>query len=121
MLARFCPEGVEPAILGLFWDIGANVGCYTWLTKSMAPKAEARMYEPDPDNVWLVEQTLRRAALTGIVLRDVAVSDGRGAKRFERDMIAGSTGNLGDGGDTFSLATLACCHGASHRDRRNGG
>ena len=60
------------------------------------------MFEPDPDNVRLVRQTLRRTALTEIVVREVAVSDSPGAKRFKRDTIAGSTGNLDDGGDTFS-------------------
>jgi FkbM family methyltransferase len=85
-----------------FWDIGANIGSYVWFVKSLSPEAQVRMFEPDPDNVWLVQQTLRRAALNGIVLRDVAVSDCGGTKRFERDMIAGSTGNLDDGGNTFS-------------------
>ena len=92
------------AIVGVstFWDIGANIGYYAWLVKSLSPGIRVRMFEPDPDNVWLVQQTLRRAALTGMVVREVAVSEVQGAKHFERDMIAGSTGNLDDGGDTFS-------------------
>jgi len=85
-----------------FWDIGANIGYYAWLVKSLSPGVQVRMFEPDPDNIWLVQQTLQRAALTGIVLRDVAVSDSEGAKRFERGMITGSTGNLGEEETTFS-------------------
>jgi FkbM family methyltransferase len=112
--AFLLPGGIEPGIMGLFssiareigirtfWDIGANMGYYAWLVKSLSPGTQVRMFEPDPDNVWLVQQTLRQAGLTGMVVREVAVSEVQGAKRFERDMIAGSTGNLDSGGDTFS-------------------
>ena len=106
--------GAEPQVIELFraliatvgirtfWDIGANIGYYAWLVKGLSPGAQVRMFEPDPDNVRLVRQTLRRTALTEIVVREVAVSDSPGAKRFKRDTIAGSTGTLDDGGDTFS-------------------
>ena len=62
-----------------YWDIGANIGYYVCFVKSLSPGARVRMFEPDPDNIWLVQQTLRWTALTGIVLRDVAVSDGQRA------------------------------------------
>ena len=104
--AFLLPGGVEPAILGLFraiareigiltfWDVGANVGYYTWLTKSIAPKAEVRMFEPDADNTLLIRETMRKTGENGIILREVAVSDAQGQQRFARDELSGSTGGI---------------------------
>lgn len=112
--AFMLPGGMEPAILALFsatareigirsfWDVGANVGYYTWLTKSIAPNAEVRMFEPDADNAALVRQTLSRSGADGIVLREVAVSDRQDQLRFVRDEISGSTGGIQNTMSDFS-------------------
>ena len=104
--AFLLPGGVEPNILALFraiakeigirtfWDVGANVGYYTWLTKSLAPGAEVRMFEPDADNALLIRETMRRTGANGIVLREVAVSDVQGQQRFVCDELSGSTGGI---------------------------
>jgi FkbM family methyltransferase len=106
--------GVEPSIFALFcaigqqfgiesfWDVGANVGYYSWLTKSIASKAEVRMFEPDPDNLALIRETIRRARLSGVALREVAVSDRIGRKVFIRDAVSGSTGGVEEPGSTYS-------------------
>ena len=36
-----------------FWDIGANIGYYTWLVKSAAPDVEAILFEPFVPNLEL--------------------------------------------------------------------
>jgi FkbM family methyltransferase len=77
-----------------FWDVGANIGYYTWLAKSIAPAAEARMFEPDPDNLALIRETKCRAGLLGIKVREVAVSDTPGVRCFARDRISASTGAI---------------------------
>jgi FkbM family methyltransferase len=112
--AFLLPGGVEPAILGLFsavareigirtfWDVGANVGYYTWLTKSIAPKAEGRMFEPDADNAALIRETMHRTPLNGIVLREVAMSDTQNRMTFVRDKVSGSTGGIQETLGTFS-------------------
>ena len=107
-------DGVEPGVSALvsaigrqfgirsFWDIGANIGYYTWLVKSIAPAAKVRMFEPDPDNLALVRATICRAALLGITVREVAVSDRRGGRCFGRDWVSGSTGGILGGGVSYS-------------------
>ncbi len=106
--------GVEPGIFELFctirqqfgirsfWDVGANVGYYTWLVKSIAPEAKIRMFEPDPDNLALVWETIRHANLPDIAVREVAVSDKCGTRCFARDRVSGLTGAIQDNGATYS-------------------
>lgn len=106
--------GAEPAILALFsalahevgirtfWDVGANFGYYTWLTKGCAATAEIRMFEPDEDNAELVRQTLHRSGANRILLRTVAVSDRQERRCFVRDEVSGSTGGIQDTMTYFS-------------------
>jgi FkbM family methyltransferase len=108
------PGGTEPGILALFrtiheqigirsfWDVGANIGYYSWLTKSIEPKAEIRMFEPEPDNVTLIRETIRRAGLRDITVREIAASDSTSQRRFMRDEVSGLTGGFEDGESTFS-------------------
>jgi FkbM family methyltransferase len=107
-------DGVEPGVSALvtaigrqfgirsFWDVGANVGYYSWLVKSITPAAEVRLFEPDPDNLALVRETICRAALVGITVREVAVSDTRGVRCFARDWVSGSTGGILEDGISYS-------------------
>jgi FkbM family methyltransferase len=102
----FLPDGGEPGISALvaaivlqcgirsFWDVGANIGYYSWLVKSIERAAQIRMFEPDPDNLALVRETIRRSALLDITLREVIVSDMCGVRCFARDSISGSTGGV---------------------------
>lgn len=101
IFALFCAIGQQFRIRS-FWDVGANVGYYSWLTKSIAPKAEVRMFEPDPDNLALIHETVRHAWFPGITVREVAVSDTHGARRFARDEVSGSTGGIQETADTYS-------------------
>jgi FkbM family methyltransferase len=106
--------GMEPEILVLFheisrqfgirsfWDVGANVGYYSWVVKSVAPEARVRVFEPDTDNLTLLRETIRRAHLRDIVVREVAVSDVRGARLFAHDNVSGSTGAIQESGVTYS-------------------
>jgi FkbM family methyltransferase len=107
-------HGVEPTITGLmravcelfeprlFWDVGASFGYYGFLLKSLNPNARVVMFEPDPDNIKLMERTLERASIRGIELLPVAASDSTGEATFNVDPIAGSTGTLEDERETFS-------------------
>jgi hypothetical protein len=64
--------GVEPGISCLFrtiaqetgvrslWDVGANIGYYSWVVKSLVPDCTVRLHEPEPDNLRLIEETIRR-------------------------------------------------------------
>jgi FkbM family methyltransferase len=107
-------EGLEPGVSALvsaigqqlgirsFWDVGANIGYYTWLVKSIAPSAEVRMFEPDSDNLALIRATICRQTLNGITVREVVVSDTPGMRSFSRDWISGSTGGVLENGVSYS-------------------
>jgi hypothetical protein len=94
-------SGAEPEVLSIFrliqeqigiwsfWDVGANMGYYSWLIKSIQPRAKVRMFEPETDNVSLIQETLRRTSLDDITVRNVAVSDASGRQRFVRDEVSG--------------------------------
>ena len=43
-----------------FWDVGANIGYYTWLMKSARPEIEAVLMEPLPANPAMIAETIRR-------------------------------------------------------------
>ena len=106
--------GVEPGIYALFrvlagqmnlkefWDVGANIGYYGWLLKSTVPELAVRMFEAEPENVELLRATMRRAGLSGVTLREVAVSDCDGLRTFVRDVVSGSTGGVEEPGTTYS-------------------
>lgn len=112
--AVLLPGGVEPGIfctfqtiakhVGVhsFWDVGANIGYYSWFVRSLAPECSLRLFEPELENIALIKETIKRAKLTCVTLRETAVSDHHGRQEFQRDQISGSTGGIADGPNTFS-------------------
>jgi FkbM family methyltransferase len=84
-----------------FWDIGANIGYYSWLMKSRNPAIDIAMFEPDPENLALIAATLERSEAAGIRIRPSAVSDRGGAKPFHVDPVSGATGTMENGRDSF--------------------
>jgi FkbM family methyltransferase len=94
------------AILGTFrprsfWDIGANIGQYSWLTKSIDPQVSVFLFEPDPVNIELIRQTITRAQLRHCELFPHAVSSCEGAATFTADAVSGATGTLEAPEDAF--------------------
>ena len=65
------------------------MGYYSWVIKSIEPKAEVRMFEPETENLSLIRETIRRRSLGDITVRDVAVSDASGQRCFVRDEVSG--------------------------------
>jgi FkbM family methyltransferase len=84
-----------------FWDIGANIGHYTWLMKSVRPDIEAVLVEPLPANVALIAATIRRNKLTRTTLIPKAASSSEGLAALAADMMAGATSSLEEKTDTF--------------------
>jgi FkbM family methyltransferase len=97
---------VEPGICALFtaicrtfsptgfWDVGSNIGFYTWLVLSECPGAKAVMYEPDPVNLGLIRETISRNKIDRVDVRAVAVADAAGELEFVVDAVSGFTGGL---------------------------
>ena len=55
-LALVCIDRLE---LESFWDVGANIGYYTWLLKSASLGLGAVMFEASPANAELIRATLK--------------------------------------------------------------
>ncbi len=116
--------GTEPSIFALFkaiteifrpaqfWDVGANIGYYSWLVKSWNPECRVRMFEPDPSNANLIARTLERAKLERIILRRVAASDQNCQAIFAADAVTGFSGSLEPDEQAFTIRHWSA---ATHR------
>ena len=45
---------------GIFFDIGANIGFYTWFLYSLNNQMKCYCFEPDPTNFKLIQKTIKR-------------------------------------------------------------
>jgi FkbM family methyltransferase len=82
----------------LFFDIGANVGYYTWVAAGTRKDLKIVAFEPDPENFRLLTKTASAWRSHNVSLRQVAVSDSCGTASFERDIITSATGSLEEEG-----------------------
>lgn len=83
-----------------FYDIGANIGYYSWLLKTQNPGIAVSLFEPDPINLDLIHKTqdsIKRVS-GGIEVCPCAVSDRDGERFFYVDSISGATCALKNGG-----------------------
>ena len=79
----------------IFWDIGANIGIYSYCFITSVPNGTAKMFEPDPRNIGLIERTVKRNRLQDrLSIVPTAVSDRDGRAHFLADGLTGLTGSL---------------------------
>src|SRR5207253_1399605 len=52
---------VKPAV---FWDIGANIGFYSWFVRRCPSVRQVVMFEPDPTNFALITRTIRENSIS---------------------------------------------------------
>jgi FkbM family methyltransferase len=90
-LALTCVEHLK---LESFWDVGANIGHYTWLLKSAAPQLRAVLFEASPQNAELVRATLERNQLPAVELIAAGAGDCNGNGYLRVDSLAGATSTL---------------------------
>ena len=90
-LALACIDRLK---LESFWDVGANIGYYTWLLKSTSPGLRAVLFEASPANAELVRTTLKRNRLPEVELIAAGVSDCEGEGYLRVDSLAGTTSTL---------------------------
>src|SRR5713226_8854906 len=57
----------------VFWDVGANVGNYSWRLAAIDPGAELVLFEPDPKNFRLLSKTVKNSDLSNARLLNCAV------------------------------------------------
>lgn len=98
LLAGFQPE--------CFWDIGANIGDYSWRVANWSSGIDIWMFEPDLQNIKLLRRTISTNQLGRITLHPVAVSDHSGSIDFLVDSVSGAAGSILDHtSNTWSLHT----------------
>lgn len=78
----------------VFWDIGANAGFYSWLLMSADPRLRTVLFEPDPDNVDLIRDTIAHSSIEGAELVAKAASATEGSIRFVVDSVTSATGHI---------------------------
>jgi FkbM family methyltransferase len=78
----------------VFWDVGANYGLFTFSLGARLPDLRIETFEPDPDYVALLQQTLTRIGSEDVRVHPIALSDVPGRVSFKRDLVSGSTGFL---------------------------
>jgi FkbM family methyltransferase len=90
-LALTCVDSLD---LKSFWDVGANIGFYTWLLKSSFPTMRAVLIEASPSNADLVRKTLERNRFSDVELIAAGASDSNGSGLLRVDSEAGATSTL---------------------------
>jgi FkbM family methyltransferase len=81
-----------------FFDVGANIGLYGFIFRTIVPDGVVTMLEPDEDNAQLIRRTIDRVGLMDVHLVQAAASDSEGALTFYKDELSGATGSIQRGG-----------------------
>ena len=77
---------------GCFFDVGANVGLYTWEVRKVCPARKILAFEPDPKNIKLLEKTLKGANLQNVEICKYALSNQLAEVSFFQDNLTSATG-----------------------------
>lgn len=77
-----------------FWDVGANLGFYTWLVLSSRPDIQCVLVEPVPDNTRLLELTINKNRLEQCRLVKAAIAARAGSELMTIDQFSGATSQM---------------------------
>ena len=77
---------------GWFFDVGANVGLYTWGVREVCPLRNILAFEPDPENIKLLEMTHKDANLQNLEICKSALINRYGEASFFQDILTSATG-----------------------------
>jgi len=77
---------------GWFFDVGANVGLYTWEVREVCPLRKILAFEPDPENIKLLEKTLNGANFQNVEICRCALSNQLAEVSFFQDNLTSATG-----------------------------
>ncbi len=78
----------------VFWDVGANVGRYSWLVREHPGIERVILFEPDPTNFALLNRTIERNGIGNCRALQLAVCESSGEAPFLLDRVSGATGSL---------------------------
>ena len=77
---------------GWFFDVGANVGLYSWEVRKVSPHRKILAFEPDPENIILLEKTLKGANFQNVEICKCALSNQLAEISFFQDTLTSATG-----------------------------
>ena len=87
-----------------FFDIGANLGLFSWYLSIKNPKIKLFLFEPDKTNIDLLKLTLSKNNIENFELFEGVVSEDSTHKEFLIDPVSGATGSLiNDSDNIYSL------------------
>ena len=75
-----------------FFDVGANVGLYSWEVRKVSPHRKILAFEPDPENIKLLEKTLNGANFQNVEICKYALSNQLAEISFYQDTLTSATG-----------------------------
>ena len=87
---------------GAFWDIGANIGLYSWSCAQARPDFRVVSFEPDAKNLECLRRTSAAWKLSRHDIVPCAVADTIGRTTFFTDEVSRATGSLEPAGRTFN-------------------
>lgn len=110
VMSRFLKQALNLQPGDVVLDIGANIGWYSLILNSMAPKGvDIFAFEPHPDNLSLLKENVRRNSASSVTVVPCAVSDHPG----EQDLFVYSGANTGrhsllpiNDGEKIRIATI---------------
>jgi FkbM family methyltransferase len=82
---------------GCFYDIGANIGLYSWLCRDLSSNRTILAFEPDPKNFQLLQMTKENSKIKDINLFNIALSNRMDTVSFQQDTLTSATGMISDG------------------------
>ena len=106
---------LENHTVNRFWDIGANIGYYSWFVQSKGSCEKILMFEPFKENLNLIDKTIKANCLKNIVVFGKAVSDSVGKTSFMVDEFSGATGQLEDFYDAENEYAIASAYGLKNK------
>lgn len=80
-----------------FYDVGANIGLYSWLFRKLSSNRKILAFEPDPKNFELLQMTKENSKIKNINLFNIALSNRMETVSFQQDTLTSATGMISDG------------------------
>jgi FkbM family methyltransferase len=91
-----------PQAGGVFWDIGANIGLYSWCCAEARPDFDVVSFEPDTKNLECLRRTSGAWKLAAHDIVPCAVAEEVGRTIFYTDEISRATGTLEPAAGAFN-------------------
>ena len=101
---------------GVFFDIGANTGFYTFFVAGRRPESTVISVEPMHEYVAMLQFNVRSNGLERVVIADVALSDREGLGAFNKETESMVFGSQSVSMRTTTLQRLAMTHGVRKID-----